>query len=108
MTRKFALIIGNSEYDDGELARLKTPDADVAKLTDVLRFPEIGGFDEVAALVDEPLVTVRRAIARFFAGKQRDDLLLLYFSGHGVLDDRGQSVPRRQGHRAHPAQRHRH
>ena len=39
MTRKFALIIGNSEYDDGELARLKTPDADVAKLTDVLRFP---------------------------------------------------------------------
>ena len=44
----------------------------------------------MAALVDEPLVTVRRAIARFFAGKQRDDLLLLYFSGHGVLDDRGQ------------------
>ena len=90
MTRKFALIIGNSEYDDSELARLKTPDADVAKLTDVLRCPEIGGFDEVAALADEPLVTVRRAIARFFAGKQRDDLLLLYFSGHGVLDDRGQ------------------
>ncbi|HET7089153.1 MAG TPA: caspase family protein, partial [Anaerolineae bacterium] len=32
---------------------------------------------------------VRRAIARFFAEKTRDDLLVLYFSGHGVLDDRG-------------------
>ena len=33
---------------------------------------------------------MRRAISRFYATKNRDDVLLLYFSGHGVLDDRGQ------------------
>ena len=36
---------------------------------------------------DEP--TVRRRIATFFAGRDRDDLLLVHFSGHGVKDTRG-------------------
>jgi Caspase domain len=90
MSRKFALIIGNSEYEDTKLARLVTPGADVSALAKVLRAPEIGGFDEVTLLVDQMESVVRRAIARFFAQKGRDDLLLLYFSGHGVLDDQGQ------------------
>lgn len=90
VSRKLALVIGNSEYEDGNLAKLVTPDADVNALAAVLRAAEIGGFDEVAALVNQPSTTVRRAIAGFFAGKARDDLLLLYFSGHGVRDDRGQ------------------
>ena len=30
-----------------------------------------------------------RPIARLFKEKSPDDLLLLYFSGHGVLDDQG-------------------
>ena len=89
MSRKLALIIGNSEYDDQSLARLVTPAADVGNLADVLNSPDIGGFDEVVSLVNEASITVRREIARFFKGKRRDDLLLLYFSGHGVLDDRG-------------------
>jgi hypothetical protein len=90
VNRKLALIIGNSEYEDGNLAQLVTPDADVNGLAEVLRAPEIGGFDEVSALVNQPSTAVRRAIAGFFAGKARDDLLLLYFSGHGIRDDRGQ------------------
>ena len=52
--------------------------------------PEIGGFDEVIALVNQPSTTVRRAISSFFVGRERNDLLLLYFSGHGIRDDRGQ------------------
>jgi uncharacterized caspase-like protein len=32
---------------------------------------------------------VRREIETFFANRKRDDLLLLYFSGHGVKDDDG-------------------
>jgi len=87
--RRIALIIGNSEYDDASLARLKTPDADVGVLAEVLRSPDIGGFDEVITLVNEPFATIYPEIAHFFAGKKRDDLLLLYFSGHGVLDDQG-------------------
>jgi hypothetical protein len=90
VSRKLALIIGNSQYEDKTLARLVTPDADVNALAEVLRDPEIGGFDQVTALVDQPSTTVRRAISSFFVEKGRDDLLVLYFSGHGIRDDRGQ------------------
>jgi|GEM_PF-3233295 len=89
MSRKLALVIGNSEYDDLNLARLVTPGADVESLTQILGDSNIGGFDEVTMLVNESATTIRRAIARFFAGKSREDLLLMYFSGHGMLDDRG-------------------
>ncbi len=89
MSRKLALIIGNSEYQDASLARLLTPSADVNALAEVLRAPDIGAFDEVTTLVNDFATTIRRAIARFFALKAPDDLLLLYFSGHGILDDHG-------------------
>ncbi len=88
--RKLALIIGNSEYEDSGLAQLVTPGADVNELADVLHDPAIGNFDEVTPLINQPVATVQRAISRFYANKNRDDVLLLYFSGHGVLDDRGQ------------------
>jgi hypothetical protein len=89
MTRKFALVIGNSHYADPALARLKAPEADVHALAGVLRDPLIGGFDDVHELIDEPEYSIRRAIAAFFADKAPSDLLLLYASGHGVLDDQG-------------------
>ena len=89
MSQKLALIIGNSQYDDTSLSRLKTPDADVKALAEVLRAPDVGSFDTVTTLVNQPATAVRREVARFFGQKTRDDLLVLYFSGHGVLDDRG-------------------
>ncbi len=89
MGRKVALVIGNSEYDDASLARLITPSEDVNDLATLLKSPEVGGFDEVLALVNEAATSVRKAIARLFKEKSPDDLLLLYFSGHGVLDDQG-------------------
>jgi formylglycine-generating enzyme required for sulfatase activity/uncharacterized caspase-like protein len=88
--RKLALIIGNSEYEDNGLAQLVTPGADADELAEVLHDPAIGNFDEVTPLINQPVAAVQRAISRFYANKNRDDVLLLYFSGHGVLDDRGQ------------------
>ena len=90
MSRRLALIIGNSQYDDPGLARLAAPDVDVRELGEALRSPDLGRFDEVEQLVDETSPAVRRAIARLFHLKRRDDLLLLYFSGHGIRDDQGQ------------------
>ena len=84
------MIIGNSEYEDSGLAQLVTPGADAAELAGVLRDPAMGSFDEVTPLINQPVAAVRRAISRFYADKNRDDVLLVYFSGHGVLDDRGQ------------------
>jgi len=89
MGQRLALIIGNSTYLDGTFSRLKTPDADVGALGEVLLDPELGGFEDVDVLVNMSSHIIRRAIASFFSKKTREDLLLLYFSGHGVLDDQG-------------------
>jgi len=90
MAQRLALIIGNSVYLDGTLSRLLTPDADVGALGELLLDLERGGFDDVKVMVNMSSHTIRRAIASFFSKKAREDLLLLYFSGHGVLDDQGQ------------------
>ena len=86
---KFALVIGNSHYDDPAISQLTMPGQDAEKLAEVLKSAEIGGFDQVTELIDQPEGALRKAIAHFFADRQKEDLLLLYFSGHGVLDDQG-------------------
>jgi tetratricopeptide (TPR) repeat protein len=89
MSRKLALIIGNGHYEDACLSKLRAPDVDVRGLAEVLTAPGIGAFDEVTPILNEGLAMVRKAIARFFDAKHRDDLLFLYFSGHGVRDEQG-------------------
>src|SRR5262245_60334440 len=91
MNRRLALIIGNSDYQDQRLARLASPRVDVEELAAVLQMDDVGGFTEVRTLPNEPAATVRKGIGRFFAStRSRDDLLLLYFSGHGVTNARGE------------------
>jgi hypothetical protein len=86
--QKYALLIGNDRYQD--LPDLKVPAADVAGLARVLTDPAIGGFDPalVNILANPDYAVAHRAIGRLFANRQRDDLVLLYFSGHGELDHR--------------------
>jgi len=86
---KYALIIGNNKYDDQKLAQLKTPAADSQALAKILDDKTIGSFDEVTPFINQTETRVRRAISTFLTNKKPDDLVLLYFSGHGVLDDRG-------------------
>jgi hypothetical protein len=86
---KYALIIGNNKYDDPKLAQLKTPAADSQALAKTLDDRTIGGFDVVLPLINQNETKTRRAISEFLMDKKPDDLVLLYFSGHGVLDDRG-------------------
>lgn len=90
MAQRVALVIGNDDYHDPTLARLTAPQADIAALADLLEDPQRGAFDKVQILRNRSQGDVRREIARFFNDRQRDDLLLLYFSGHGVLDAEGQ------------------
>lgn len=86
---KYALIIGNNKYDDPKLAQLKTPAADSQALAKVLDDKTIGSFDEVTPVINQTETMVRRIISSFLTNKKSDDLVLLYFSGHGILDDRG-------------------
>jgi Caspase domain/FG-GAP repeat len=82
-----ALLVASGTYSDAGLARLRAPAGDVDALAAVLGDAAIGGF-EVQALVDRSTDEIKRAIEDFFAEAGRTDLLLLYFSGHGVLSKR--------------------
>lgn len=50
--------------------------------------PAIAGF-EVTTLINEPHHRVGQAIGEFYRTRRRDDLTLLYFTGHGLKDDDG-------------------
>src|SRR5215216_1492266 len=89
MSGKFALIIGNTEYIDPGLAQLTAPGKDTEDFARVLKDLEIGAFDDVNVLFNQPEPVVRGAIDEFFDQKKPDDLLVLFFSGHGVRDEVG-------------------
>ena len=54
MSRRLALLIANSEYQDQQLKRLRTPTADAERLAQVLKDPAIGDF-EVSLLLNAAL-----------------------------------------------------
>jgi Caspase domain len=89
MSGRYALIVATDTYEDPKLRRLRTPALDAESLAGVLRDAEIGGFS-VELSLNEAEHMLRRRIATFFADRQRDDLLLMHFSCHGVKDDSGQ------------------
>jgi len=89
MSRKFALIIGNTEYTDPGLAQLTAPGKDAEDFARVLQSKDICDFDEVKISLNEPSTAVIEAVDEFFDQKKPDDLLVLYFSGHGVKDEIG-------------------
>lgn len=85
---KIALLIGVSEYSG--LTNLPGTQADIQAMQRVLESPEIGGFDAVELLSNPNRTQMERAIEGLFSeNRSRDDLILLYFSGHGVRDESG-------------------
>jgi len=86
---RLALIIGNSQYLDKKLSYIPAPEADIIALSNVLNDANIGAFDHVEVVQNQPYSIVKRAITSFYTRKKPGDLILLYFSGHGVLDDDG-------------------
>ncbi|WP_435024583.1 caspase, EACC1-associated type [Nostoc sp. CALU 1950] len=87
---KVALLIGVSEYEPG-LNPLPSAVRDVEAVYSVLLHPEMGGFatSDITLLKNPERQVVEIAIETLFSGRHKDDLLLLYFSGHGIKDDRG-------------------
>ena len=86
-----ALLIGNSVFDeDAGLNPLNAPVKDVARLHRALVDPETGLFDDdmVRLVTERTCDDILDELDRFFAAGRKDDLLLLYYSGHGVLDER--------------------
>ncbi|MCX5963238.1 MAG: GUN4 domain-containing protein [Cyanobacteria bacterium] len=83
MARK-ALLIGTGTYSNN-FGPLKSPLEDVRVLGELLRNPEIGGF-EVEILTDLPSSNLRPKIETWYLGHSRDDFSLLFLAGHGVKD----------------------
>ena len=88
---KFALLIGVGTYESSELQNLKAAIPDVRAIEKVLIDPAIAEFAQidVEILLDPEPQRMREAIERLFTDRKKDDLVLLYFSGHGVVDDYG-------------------
>jgi hypothetical protein len=84
-----ALLIGNSTFPDDpqNLPRLEGPGKDAALLLSALTHPEFGLFEpgEVRTVFERTKTEILVELDTFFGDATADDLLLLYYSGHGVL-----------------------
>ena len=83
---RLALVVATSTYTDPGLRRLRAPARDAADLAQVLADPGIGGF-AVTTVIDRPAQQIKLAVEDFLDGRGTGDLLLVYLSCHGLLDN---------------------
>lgn len=88
--QKFALLIGVSECASG-FAPLHCPPNGIAELRDLLINPNVGHFspENVTALTNPNVGQIQSAIGEVFSKCSHRDLVLFYFTGHGVTDETG-------------------
>jgi formylglycine-generating enzyme required for sulfatase activity len=87
---KVALLIGVSDYQiDGSsqgFINLPSTELDIAGMKKILDDPELGAFDTVTPLINPVHYEMSEAIETFLGNCSKEDLVLLYFSGHGAKD----------------------
>jgi len=86
MPRRLALLIGVSEYSS-DLPTLLAAINDVKAVKCILENPQLGYFDKVDSLINPNPSRMRRVIYEFFNCAEKDDLILLFFSGHALKDE---------------------
>src|SRR5271157_642462 len=82
---RFALLVINDKYDVPAFSKLVARSVEPPSLESVLTSPDIGGFN-VTTLRNEPCGRVTQEIKAFFASRDPNDLLLLYYSGVALKD----------------------
>ncbi len=87
---RYAVLIGNGAFghDQPLLRPLRCSVHDVEGLSKVLVSDQHGAYI-VTKILDATNDVVRRAIYQSLKRANRDDLVLIYYSGHGKLDDDG-------------------
>jgi DNA-binding NarL/FixJ family response regulator len=83
-----ALVVATGRYDDIRLRHLRSPRSDARSLAQVLSDPAIGGFC-VRTLIDRRSYELAEEIENFFSDRRRDDIVLMYVTGHGIKDEAG-------------------
>lgn len=90
-SKRYAILIASSKYpDEPGLTPLRCPENDVDALNEVLRSPDFGQFAETFVLKNAPSHEVLEQIETVLHEAGREDLVLIYFSGHGKLNASGQ------------------
>jgi hypothetical protein len=88
--KKYAVLIGNGKFpyepDKKTWADLHCPKNDIEGLAKLLINPEKGEFlpENVHVLLDKTSEEIIKAIYEVFHKVTMDDLILIYYSGHGV------------------------
>lgn len=85
MPKKVALLIGMSECGT-KIPPHSEAANNVAAMQRVLQDPNLGGFDQVESLLNPDLGAMQKAIQQVFAKCGVNDLALLFFSGHVMID----------------------
>jgi uncharacterized caspase-like protein len=86
---KIALLVGVSDYELG-LTSLPSALKDVEAMSRVLSPPDMGAFDQVSVLQNPDPLAMQIEIQKAFASnRHKNDLVLFFFSGHGIRDERG-------------------
>jgi hypothetical protein len=85
---RVALVVGTGEYTEG-FKPLPAAPKDVEAVANVLHDPNMGGF-EVTTLTNPQQTELNETLETWFRERHKDDLALLYLSGHGIKDDRSE------------------
>lgn len=83
-TTKNAFLVGVSHCEQG-FEPLLGVQQDIAVMKQVLENPEIAAFDEVQTLLNPNPQILAESLENFCQERGVDDLVLVYFSGHGVV-----------------------
>lgn len=82
--KRYAILIAGSRYpDEPNLHDLRCPENDVDAVNEILSSPDFGQFTETFVFKNRPSHEIVQEINRVLFDAGKDDLVLLYFSGHG-------------------------
>lgn len=89
MQTRVAVLVGCGKFISPTLPPLEGPANDVRVLSAVLSSKDVGKCARVIPLVDQTAEVVRRTLEHELRALRRGDLLVVHFSGHGILTARG-------------------
>ena len=86
--KRWAVVIGVGEYESEDIPDLEFAPSDARAMYDFLTSDAAGPFDEVLYLEDEEATgaAMREALFVFLQQADWDDLVLIYYAGHGAPD----------------------
>ena len=89
--KKYAVLIGNGEFpqDRKLLPSLRCSIKDATAFNEVLRSPVFGLFDDTVVLSDKPAHEILLELNKVLKRAEKNDLVLIYYSGHGKLNTTG-------------------